>query len=314
MWKLKKYLFITGSKIRRVKIVNSLVLELQSVAWNSEEKVTNLLRKALVVAKKLGVTEFASWIDSEMYGYKETKVIPDYRKVTGVIRAFNPYYGWQNVYFDSQKFENAASTIYVNQSVAELEDLYNSKGGRLSTKLPSSVTEKIYNQYGVGAELSLSKASILHVIEAVKSTILDWALKLEQDGILGEGMTFSLEEKEKAAQQNYTTIIYGMSNSQIQQGANSTQHLNTGINVSEVKELITVISTLINSVDLDTSGQSEVQNELQMIQNELEGGSPKPGIIKSSLFAIGRIIGGAGESIISDQLAALVTEYAKNIM
>lgn len=91
MWKLKKYLFITGSKIRRVKIVNSLVLELQSAAWNSEEKVTNLLRKALVVAKKLGVTEFASWIDSEMYGYKETKVIPDYRKVTGVIRAFNPY-------------------------------------------------------------------------------------------------------------------------------------------------------------------------------------------------------------------------------
>ncbi len=294
--------------------MNSLVLELQAAAWNSEEKVTNLLRKALVVARKLGVTEFEEWITAEMYGYKDTKRIPTYREVRGVVRAYNPYHGWQNVHFGNQKIEDVASTRNLSQSVAELEDLYNSDGGRLSMKLPPSITESIYKSYRLGAELSLSKSSILHTIEAVKSTILDWALKLEQDGILGEGMTFSSEEKEKAAQQNYTTIIYGMNNSQIQQGANSTQHLTTGINVSEVKELLMVVSTLMNSVDLGTSGQSEVQNELQTIQNELEEELPKPGIIKSSLFAIGRIVGGAGESIISDQLATLVTEYAKNIM
>jgi len=300
---------------RRVKIMNSLVLELQAAAWNSEEKVTNLLRKALVVARKLGVTEFEEWITAEMYEYKESQLsLPNYRKVRGHVRAETPYHGWQDVHFDSNEIENLYSIREMGHPISELEDLYNKADKTIAMRFPATVSQHLYKAIGHDVVLVISSTLLFKILDIVKMTIIDWALKLEQDGILGEGMTFSSEEKEKASQQNYTTIIYGMHNSQIQQGANSTQHLNTGINVSEVKELLMVVSTLMNSVDLDTSGQNEVQNELQTIQNELEEELPKPGIIKSSLFAIGRIVGGAGESIISDQLATLVTEYAKNIM
>ena len=37
------------------------------------------------------------------------------------------------------------------------------------------------------------------VIDAVRTMILNWSLKLEEEGILGEGLSFSEEEKQKAA-------------------------------------------------------------------------------------------------------------------
>jgi len=45
----------------------------------------------------------------------------------------------------------------------------------------------------------------------VRDMVLDWACALENEGILGEGISFSMEEKEKAEQaaQNITIHNYG---------------------------------------------------------------------------------------------------------
>jgi len=42
--------------------MSSLVIELQADAINSSVSILNLLRKALVVAKKLGIKDFEDWI------------------------------------------------------------------------------------------------------------------------------------------------------------------------------------------------------------------------------------------------------------
>lgn len=42
----------------------------------------------------------------------------------------------------------------------------------------------------------------------MKDIILKWSLRLEKDGILGEGMTFSVQEKAIASQKDYTILIY----------------------------------------------------------------------------------------------------------
>jgi hypothetical protein len=47
----------------------SLVLELQREALNSTIPVTDLLRKALVVATELSIKEFQAWIEYELNGY-----------------------------------------------------------------------------------------------------------------------------------------------------------------------------------------------------------------------------------------------------
>jgi len=53
-----------------------------------------------------------------------------------------------------------------------------------------------------------SIAQIAAVFDAVRNRILDWTLKLEAEGILGEGMTFTQKEKEAAQHVvfNITTV------------------------------------------------------------------------------------------------------------
>lgn len=46
--------------------------------------------------------------------------------------------------------------------------------------------------------LRISVASAMDIIEKVKNTILEWTLKLEEEGVLGEGMRFSDKEKQSA--------------------------------------------------------------------------------------------------------------------
>ena len=70
----------------------SIVLELQRMATDSSVDVGELLRKALVVATKLELTEFRDWIMHELNGYGESEV-PSYRHCRCEIRCRNPYYG-----------------------------------------------------------------------------------------------------------------------------------------------------------------------------------------------------------------------------
>lgn len=73
----------------------------------------------------------------------------------------------------------------------------------------------------------LSKTALLDILAQVQNRILDWALTLEENGIVGEGVSFSKDEQERAQQApliNYTSNFYGdVSDSQIQQGTHSSQ-------------------------------------------------------------------------------------------
>jgi hypothetical protein len=71
----------------------SIVLELQREASDSSVSVTDILRKALIVARKLGLREFQGWIESELNGYSEPREIPDYRVLHGQLEAWNHMQG-----------------------------------------------------------------------------------------------------------------------------------------------------------------------------------------------------------------------------
>ena len=72
----------------------------------------------------------------------------------------------------------------------------------------------------------MQKTCFIGVLDAVRNAILDWTLKLEQDGILGEGMTFSTEEKQTAMNNGPTYNIAGNFHGVI--GNVSSQHAQIG--------------------------------------------------------------------------------------
>lgn len=71
--------------------MSKIVLELQQEAISKESDILNLLRKAYLVARKLKLNEFENWINNELNGYEAMDKLPDYRKVRGEVKAWNPY-------------------------------------------------------------------------------------------------------------------------------------------------------------------------------------------------------------------------------
>lgn len=190
--------------------MNLLVLELQRDALAPSVPILNLLRKALVVAKKLSIKEFREWIELELNGYSTGAKIPEYRLVRGELKAWNPYHGWVPIILiNAPEVAKTISKRYIAQPISELEALQRSEDNILMIKFPKTAELQLMQTFHLDLQpvLHISKTSISGILEATRDVILTWSLKLEEDGIIGEGMTFSQQEKVLASSHNYQIMI-----------------------------------------------------------------------------------------------------------
>ena len=212
--------------------MSSLVLELQRDAMNSTVPVTDLLRKAYVVAVKLNLPKFREWIEYEQNGYTETKLAPDYRIVHGIPRVRNPYHGYQPFHIQDPGIANTASKACFNNPLSEIEALANDPRDEthIPTMYPNEMRKFLMRGMSIPLEPSLhiGKTQFGNIVHAVRNAILTWSLELEKDGILGNDLSFSHEEKQVAsakadelAQVVNITVIGNMHNSSIQQASPS---------------------------------------------------------------------------------------------
>ncbi len=210
--------------------MSGIVLELQREALNKDADIEFLLRKAYVIARKLKLSDFEEWIKYEQNGYAEKKV-PDYRMIKGELKALNPVRGWIPVVMESTEAEDAFTRTGLPNSVSELCDLYkNAKNSMLVMNLPAESNNYVSKCCGYNTQfrLEFGKNQIYSILSRVRNNILDWALTLEDNGIIGENYSFSDEEKriakEETAITNYITNFMGNSTEvQIQQGSVDSQ-------------------------------------------------------------------------------------------
>jgi len=220
--------------------MTGLVLELQRDALNSEIKVSNLLQKALVVSKKLGIIEIEEWLNKELNGYYPEDEIPKYRTVRSEVKVFDSYQ-WQSPIFKDFEMAEKLSQKLIITSIKALE-LEFERGEDKSVYPFDKDTENrlmALMRYPRQLTLFIDRSEILGILETVRNKILDWSLELEQKGILGKGMSFSNDEKKLAHQTTYqiTNNIGSMHNSQLQQdSAGATQSLNITTNSGDLKK------------------------------------------------------------------------------
>lgn len=192
---------------------SSIILELQAEAINSGSDITGLLRKAVLVATKLSLTDFKQWAQRELSGYGDDEV-PIYRVIQGSPQAKNPFRGMIPIVFDDAECARTAATVSLRQAMPELEHLLkssSSSGHSLVCPYPPETEQLLYESGGLqGPRLPLSIAigpnQIHNAIEAVRTAILNWTLQLEKDGITGEGLTFTQKEKEAVKGKDYYNI------------------------------------------------------------------------------------------------------------
>jgi hypothetical protein len=91
--------------------MSSIVLDLQRDMLDSNKKVSNLLRKAYVIARKLEVKDFETWTYNELNGYNQNLEVPLYRTLIGELRYWNPYHGWMYAIIPDTKLQKKLQIV-----------------------------------------------------------------------------------------------------------------------------------------------------------------------------------------------------------
>ncbi|CRI65947.1 conserved hypothetical protein [Thiocapsa sp. KS1] len=288
----------------------SIVLELQRDALDRNVPITDLLRKALVVSRKLHQTSFQEWIESELNGYQGDLEIPDYREMVGQVKGWNPYHGWMPVIINEPEIMDMLSRRHSSQSISEIENLIERQesSSTLHMPFPSGQQQVLRQAVNFNTEFSLfiGRSALSRVADAVRNTVLTWALKLEDDGILGEGLSFSNSEKETAAQSNYNiNNFFGeVKDTQVQQatGASNQQHANKTADVEALLALIGLLRGKIDEIDFKGDQKEEILSDLATIESQAGSPKPKQSIIRESLKSIRSILEGAGGGAVAQVL------------
>jgi hypothetical protein len=148
-----------------------IVLELQEDCLRSDLSISPLLRKAKVIASKLSVKAFESWIDSELGGYKGSMTdLPPHRVGVGQPKFFNPYHGWLDVIVQDEQLSSMISTARLPQPVSELEQLTAEvAGSHVILGYPAFVVDFLNQMNGLTFNygLHLSKSFIHGALEPV---------------------------------------------------------------------------------------------------------------------------------------------------
>lgn len=295
--------------------MSGLVLELQRDALDASTSVAVLLRKASVVSRKLGLKDVDDWVALELGGYA-AQIGPEYRKVVGSVMYQNPYNGWQPVVFGDEKTTRNLSTRYMSQSVAELEDLLRSDSKKFVVRFPNAEEQWLMSEIGLGLQpvLHVPRQALVKILAAVRDKLLHWSLDLESRGILGEGLTFSKEERIVARQITYntTTNIGEMHHSQVQQHSSGLQTFNAS-DVKDLPGLLEAVASAINKIGLQTDQKRELEAELATLKAQLTSPRPKSGILREGLRSVKTILEGAAGNVLASDLLQRITPLLANL-
>lgn len=281
--------------------MSSIVLELQREALDQTVNVSQLLRKALIVARKLSLAEFQSWVERELNGYRDASDIPDYREAFGEVKAWNPYHGWMPVVFQDSKKAELLSRRKNGQSVAELEDLLTGKAESFHVPFPPEIRKHVCRGIGYQTEVSLfvPQSSIVRVLDSVRTIVLNWALKLEEDGILGENLSFTEREKRQATEHSFNVMnFYGpVHGPQIRQAEGAVQVAVTiEADIDAVGDFIDRLRKELPQIGLSGEKKQEAEAEIATVDAQVRSPRPKTAIIREGLESLGRILEGTAGS------------------
>jgi hypothetical protein len=238
--------------------VAGLVEEIQTQALDPTVRVTDLLRKVKLAAVKLKLADTIDWVEHELGGYGgvEDKDIPAYRRGHGTL-IHNDQHGSRAARGDTLMVA-ALSQVFLRETIPSLEALANTPGNTLSIGVDPDIEASIKTSMGLTTcsfSVTFGKSMIISAIDRVRDLILDWSIALEHQGILGEGISFSMEEKNKASNAGSTINIQSFQGhlGDITGDQNRT-------NVASLDSSVNIATKETTLTDLSSKIEAEVEN------------------------------------------------------
>lgn len=274
--------------------MDSIVLELQQEVLKPDCDILNALRKAHVIASKLKLQEFDAWIMHELNGYPEAEIenVPEYRKVRGKLKAWNPYHGWVPVVFPNSEVETQLCFRFLGNSISEILSLYKNSDSYITLSYPGDV-ERIIDEgtsfpFSTNYLLFVSVHVLKSIIDKVANCLLEWTLRLENEGILGQGMCFSQEEAGMAKKlpqtinNYYGNVINGdVKQSQVVSG----DHNTVSFNYEQVNDMLQKVKEVIKDELSSPEDRESVEELIAEVETKISA-QAKPNMIKAALAAL----------------------------
>jgi hypothetical protein len=199
--------------------MGALVIELQELA-QSNTPLPELMRRAKTVAVKLDRKDAHAWIEHEISGYPAGAELPPYRALSCSLRARDKYHPWEPLRFASADEITRGAEGELAKTIAavparfaswEFRDpishIQSAADGDGAAFVHASQEEMDVLVLFFGEDLRrwqvarfFDRAGFRNILDCVRDKVLTWALELEQNGVLGHGMTFQPQEKRQAAQ------------------------------------------------------------------------------------------------------------------
>lgn len=145
------------------------------------------------------------------------------------------------------------------------------------------------------------------IVDQVQNCLLEWTIRLESEGVLGEGMRFSQEETAMAQKvpqtinNYYGTVVNGnIKRSQVVSG----DHNSLSFNYEQASDLIRQIKKAIQDEQMSEEDR-EIAEELISESESKIAAQAKPGVIRATLSGLKDFLIGAGANI----AGALIVQY-----
>ena len=303
--------------------MSGLVLELQQDIIKSNCDIVNVLRKAHLIAVKLGLTDFDQWITYELNGYPSQEECPKYRTVHCELKAFNPRIGWIPTIQSNPQIEEAISEKCIAQPISEIITLITNNKSGLIARCKGFETEgfnKIFNNpLNMQYAYHISNSAVADIVEKVKNTLLEWTLKLEEKGIVGDNMMFNDKEKEQAKSISQTINNYYGSTNIVNGSAEHSQIIsgnenNISISMADLNsELDKIAEKVSNESNMSKEDIETALELLSDIRNKIDS-NKKPSIIKSSLVGLKDFLITAGGGLVANLLHTLIVQFNNGVI
>jgi AbiTii len=298
-----------------------LILQIQQATLDSSSSLTDTLRRSKIACAKLGLADFGKWVEQELTGYTgKGKDLPPYRRPQGTAELFNPFHGWLTIGFPSGTMEDSWTRAYVAMSVPSMEDslsrLASKPGGVFVFPYAAEMKRHLLDgmQGASDVRLRVEASQIAGLLQHVRDILLDWTLEMEKQGVLGEGLTFSAEEraKSKAPTAEAISHVYNIENVGTLVQSADRSIIQGGVNVDLMQQadhLAERVEKLLPAaIDLPEKVRAEAAAAIAEIKEATA--SRDEGRVRKSLAFLRRALAPAGEHLVRiavDQVVAKMT-------
>lgn len=247
-----------------------LVEEIQALSLDPTVSISDLLRRVKLAAVKLNLQDAVEWVDLELKGYAgiEDNDVPQYRYAHGRLMEVSQHWGTKPALGDPKTIA-FLSFIILKESISSLAELSKSDG-KLAMPVDADIQANIFKAvggYNRSLHVEFDKSVPIAIMSRVRDLVLDWACALEKQGILGEGISFSMEEKKKAEQAAQSvTINYGhIHNGDTHGNQNKTVIASTDNSVNTITTE-NVFDQLIQAVDSSIGNENDREAILDLVK------------------------------------------------